>query len=80
MGDPIESETFVVHNGDGSVSLDPWAKKTRRQLKQRCGELCHSLDQWQHIAMTLYDQGKDGLLLEERAKVELLIDAYSDDD
>lgn len=80
MSIAIEDETFVVHNDNGSVSLDPWAKKSREELKIRCGELSHALGQWQRMAMTLYDRGKDCLLLEEQAKIKLLIDAYSDDE
>lgn len=80
MTGAIETETYVVRNDDGSVSLDPWAGKSREELKRRCGELCRSLDQWQRFAMILFDQGKDGLLLEEQAQIKLLIEAYSDDE
>jgi len=80
MAASIEEETFVARNPNGSVSLDPWAGKSREQLKQRCGELCRSLDEWQRMAMTLFDRGRDGLLLEEQAKIKLLIDAYSDEE
>lgn len=65
---------------DGTVSLDPYACKTRQELKNRCGELCHALSDWQMIAMTLSVKGRDDLSSEERDKLDRLIDAYRDDD
>jgi hypothetical protein len=74
----ISAETYAVHNSDGSVSLDPYARKTRLELKNRCGELCHALDDWQWIAMTLSTNGRDALSSEQIGKLDGLIEAYKD--
>jgi hypothetical protein len=79
VNDPTKAETFIVHNANGSFSLDPWAGKNRDELKQRCGELCRSLDEWQRLAMTLFNQGKDALSLEEQDKIRRLVAGYSYD-
>lgn len=78
MADAIESETFVIHNPNGTVSLDPWAGKTREQLKHRCGELCRALGEWQEIAMMLSEIGRDGLSEDQRNELDRLIEAYRD--
>lgn len=78
MSEIFEHETFAVHNSDGSVSLDPWARKTREQLKRRCGELCRALDDWQWIAMTLSEGGRDSLSPEQLSSLDRLIEAYKD--
>jgi hypothetical protein len=78
MADEQEHETFVIRNTDGSVSLDPYAGKSREQLKMRCGELCRALDVWQHIAMSIAESGKEGLSPEELNKLNQLIEAYND--
>lgn len=74
----ISAETYAVHNPDGSVSLDPYARKTRLELKNRCGELCRALNDWQWIAMDLSRGGREVLSAEQLAKLDNLIEAYSD--
>lgn len=74
----ITAETYAVHNPDGSVSLDPWARKTRLELKNRCGELSHALHDWQRMAMILWIHGRDGLDAEQSLEVTRLIEAYQD--
>ena len=76
----IEQETFVVDNGDGSISLDPYAGKSRAELKTRCGELCRTLDRWQHIALVLSDGGIGALPAEWRDELLRLRSAYSDEE
>lgn len=78
MSEKTERETFVINNEDGSVSLDPYAGKSREELKQRCGELCRALDDWQRIAMVLAEEGKDGLWPDARKELDDLIEAYKD--
>ena len=78
MTEAIENETFVINNPDGSISLDAYHGKSREELKERCGELCMALDEWQHIAMALAEHGKEGLSPADLAKVERMIDAYKD--
>jgi hypothetical protein len=74
----IELETFVINNPDGSISLDAYAGKSRDELKEHCRELCMALGNWQMIAIVLAGRGKDGLRLEDRDKLERLIEAYQD--
>ena len=74
--DDVTAETYAVHNPDGSVSLDPYARKTRSELKVRCGELCRELDKWQHIAMALFEHGS--LSDRDQREIERLIEAYRD--
>ncbi len=74
----INQEKFVIDNPDGSVSLDPYAGMSREELKTNCGHLCCALDSWQHIAMTLYESGKERLSVDQTAKVTKLIEAYRD--
>jgi hypothetical protein len=78
MSESFEHETFAVHNPDGSVSLDTWARKTREQLKTRCGELCRALDDWQWIAITLSEGGREALSPEQLSDLDRLIEAYKD--
>lgn len=78
MSGGIENETFVIHNADGSVSLDAYAGMTREELKAQCSVLCMALNEWQFIAMNLFENGKDRLPQQSRQKVERLIEAYSD--
>jgi hypothetical protein len=78
MTEDFSHETFVIHNPNGSVSLDPYARRTREELKRRCGELCRALDAWQWIAMTLSESGRDGLSQEQRSELDHLIEAYRD--
>jgi hypothetical protein len=73
-----KSETFVIHNPDGSISLDAYAGMSRDELKTRCGELCRELNEWHFIAMELFDGGKDSLSPAAREKVERLVEAYKD--
>lgn len=51
---------------------------TREQLKDRCRELCSAVMDWQMIAMVLADRGKDGLSVDDRTKLDNLIEAYND--
>jgi hypothetical protein len=78
MTDDFSHETYVVHNPGGGVSLDPWARKTRKELKSRCGELCQALNDWQWIAMALSEHGREGLSIEQRSKLDNLLEAYRD--
>jgi hypothetical protein len=71
----IELETFVVHNPDNSVSLDPYAKMTREQLKTKCGQMSRALSKWQFLAM---DALQGTLDHDERTEILSLIEAYSD--
>ena len=74
----ISAETHAVHNPDGSVSLDPYARMTRRELKIKCGEMSHALGRWQRVAMKLSVNGRDSLLPEQRVELDNLIEAYQD--
>ncbi len=78
MSEATESETFVVTNPDGSFSLDPYAGKSRDDLKDHCRNLCSALTDWQQIAMLLHEGGKVSLSSEQREMVERLIEAYRD--
>lgn len=62
----------------GGVSLDPYARKNRLELKNRCSELCRALDDWQWIAMDLSEHGRGGLSPEQLGKLDRLIEAYKD--
>ena len=61
-----------------SFTLDIYKDWTNDRLKDRCRDLCRGLDEWQHIAMSLAEHGKEGLTPSERDKVERMIDAYRD--
>lgn len=74
----IKNESFAVHLPNGCVTLDPYARKTREELKRRCRELCRALDEWQTIAMIISERGRDGLEYEQRANLDRLIEAYRD--
>lgn len=74
----IEKETFIINNRDGSVSLDAYAGMSREDLKTRCRELCRELDKWQHLGMSLYEDGKDSLSDCQKTKIRALIEAYRD--
>lgn len=76
-----QKETFMTLNSDGSVSFDPYADKTRDELKARCAELIQSLGAW-HVA-AVYAAMSGGNRLENvpepyRSKIKRMIDAYGD--
>jgi hypothetical protein len=57
---------------------DPYKGWTAKQLKQRCRELCRSVDGWQQIAMAVSEHGKESLSPSERERLDGLIEAYRD--
>ncbi|MEY9506905.1 hypothetical protein ABIE87_006463 [Bradyrhizobium diazoefficiens] len=57
---------------------DPYDGWTEQRLKGHCRRLGRALDNWQHIAMTLAEHGKDGLSQADRETVERLVEAYRD--
>lgn len=77
MTEDFSHESHVVRTEHG-VTLDPWAKKTRPELKRRCGQLSRALGQWQRIAMVMAEGGKDSLPPEWRKELDDLIAAYKD--
>lgn len=59
-------------------TLDIYEGWSRDRLKQRCLELCRSVDEWQHIAMVVAESGRSGLPDDDRFRLERLIEAYRD--
>ena len=59
-------------------TLDIYQGWSHGRLKERCLELVRAVGDWQQIAMTLAEHGKDGLSPEERNRIERLIEAYRD--
>ncbi len=77
----ISKEEFLIDNGDGSVSIDPYYGKTREELKTRCIELCRAISDLQFAAMfAATDNGNDIENVREpyRSEIKKLIDAYKD--
>ena len=76
-------EKWYNDHGNGTVSLDAYAGWPREKLKQRCRELCMSVDEWQFIAMHAARDGSNSIeQVREpaRSKIARMIAAYSDDD
>lgn len=61
-----------------AYTLEIYKGWTPERLKERCRDLCGALDNWQHIAMTLAEHGKDGLTAGDRDKLDRMIEAYQD--
>lgn len=81
MSEAGESEKFVIHNADGSVSLDAYAAMSRDELKERCRELCAAVGDWQFAAMAAATGGANSLenIREPyRSQIARLIEAYED--
>ena len=81
MSDAIKEERFVIHNADGSISLDAYHSMSRDELKARCGELCRAIGDWQFAAMAAATDGSNTLAnIREpyRSQIARLIEAYED--
>jgi hypothetical protein len=77
----ISTETFVIDNPDGSISLDAYAGWTRERLKERCMELVMALSDWQFAAVCAATEGGNSIenVREPyRSKIQQTIDAYAD--